>query len=105
MIVVTERFFVAREQWASFEEHCRRLTRIMAGRRGCYHHCLVRGQDGSASHVLHSIWESLELFRAWTRSDSFVLAANGALTASFHAPRQAEIQLFPPSRSGCCEPP
>jgi heme-degrading monooxygenase HmoA len=98
MIIVTERFFLAQEQWAPFEEHCQRLGAIMAGQRGCYHHCLVRGPVGSASHILYSLWESLERFQQWTRSDAFVLAANGALAASFLAPRQAEVQILFPMR-------
>jgi heme-degrading monooxygenase HmoA len=100
MIVVTERFFVEEARWAASEEQCRGLAQAMAGRRGCFHHCLVRARDGSASHVLYSIWESLEAFRAWTRSETFVLAANGAGTASGLPPRQAEVQLLPASIVG-----
>lgn len=99
MILVTERFFVAKEQWAAFESQCRTLAGIMAGKSGCYHQCLVRGSGGFPSHILYSAWESLERFREWTRSDAFVLAASGTGSPSFIAPKQTEVQVVPTGAS------
>ncbi|MBI2312460.1 MAG: antibiotic biosynthesis monooxygenase [Betaproteobacteria bacterium] len=95
MILVTERFFVAKEHWAAFEAQCRTLAAIMAGRSGFYHQCLVRGCGEFPSHIRYSAWESLERFREWTRSDAFVLAASGTVSPSFIAPKQMEVQLVP----------
>lgn len=57
MILVAERFFVAKEQWAAFKAQCRTLAGIMAGSPGCYHQCLVRGSVEFPSHIRYSAWD------------------------------------------------
>lgn len=79
MIVVTEQFFVAPEDREAFEAHCRKLAGLMVLCHGCHHVLLARPGQGSPFHLLHSVWESLQRFKEWTRSDAFVIAANGAV--------------------------
>lgn len=106
MIVVTEQFFVAPEYREAFEAHCQRLSGLMVLSHGCYHVLLARPGQGSPFHLLHSVWESLQRFKEWTRSDGFVIAANGA-TRDFpdlavFAPKRTAIQVIdeaPPPRA------
>lgn len=95
MIILSHRFFIAREHWAGFEECCRGHAGSMTGASGCYHRCLVRGSDGGVSHVLHSIWGSLEAFQAWSRSHAWVPAEPGDWRGALYAPVQVEIQIYP----------
>ncbi|MFZ5557346.1 MAG: antibiotic biosynthesis monooxygenase family protein [Pseudomonadota bacterium] len=78
MIVGTEQFFVTREYREAFEAHCQRLSGLIVLCHGCYHVLLARPRRGSPFHLLHSVWESLQRFKEWTRSDGFIIAANGA---------------------------
>jgi heme-degrading monooxygenase HmoA len=97
MIVVSEQFFVAPECREAFDAWCERLFHLMAMRPGCCHAVLSRPAKGLPSHVLHSAWESPEAFRAWTRSDAFVLAASGTLpegSSAFVAPKRMAVEVI-----------
>ncbi len=82
MIVIEEYFSILPAWRDAFDARCRALAGMMACRKGCRRVEVARSQDGAASHLLWSVWDSFDAFRAWTRSDAFVLTASGALPRS-----------------------
>lgn len=79
-MIVVEEYFAVLPAWRdAFDERCRSLADLMARRRGCRRVETARSDQGPASHLLWSVWDTREAFRDWTRSDAFVLTASGAL--------------------------
>lgn len=109
MIVVTEQFFIAPEYREAFEAHCQRLSGLMVLCHGCHHVLLARPGQGSPFHLLHSVWESLQRFKEWTRSDAFVLAANGPPSGlpdlAFLAPKRTAVEAVDEASAFRHEPP
>lgn len=79
MIVVEEYFAVLPAWREAFDARCRGLADLMARRRGCRRVEVARSDQGPASHLLWSVWDTRQAFRDWTRSDAFVVTASGTL--------------------------
>lgn len=86
MYIAMNRFRIVKGQEAAFEKVWSDRDSHLDGAPGFKAFKLVRGpeRDDHALYASHSVWESEEAFRAWTRSDAFRKAHaqagdNGAL--------------------------
>lgn len=117
MIVVEEYFSILPAWRDAFDARCSTLAGLMACRRGCRRVEVARSANGPASHLLWSVWDSLEAFRLWTRTNAFVLTASGALPqparqsgairtrAVFAAPKQLKVNHVLRSNARPCHGP
>ena len=80
MYIAMNRFEVALGREEEFEERWRSRESYLDEVEGIKEFLLLRGAAGenSTAFLSHSVWESEEAFKAWTKSEAFVKAHRGA---------------------------
>jgi len=80
MFLAMNRFRVVKGQEAAFEALWTGRKSHLAGVPGFRSFQLLRGEarDTHTLYASHSVWDSEDAFRAWTRSDAFRLAHKDA---------------------------
>ncbi len=73
MFIAMNRFRIAVGREGDFEELWRKRDSLLEGVGGFREFHLLRGPtaDGGTLYASHTLWESRELFEAWTESDAF----------------------------------
>ena len=73
MYIAMNRFRIAEGREEVFEEIWRKRDSQLDGVPGFRDFHLLRGEteDGATLFASHTVWESEEAFRAWTKSESF----------------------------------
>jgi heme-degrading monooxygenase HmoA len=112
-MIVVEEYFAVLPAWRdAFDARCRSLADLMARRRGCRKVEVARSDQGPASHLLWSVWDTRQAFRDWTRSDAFVVTASGTLRrlvpggtspareSVFAAPKRVRVNLVTRAQRG-----
>jgi heme-degrading monooxygenase HmoA len=93
LFIAMNRFTVAPERGADFEEHWRRRESYLEEVPGFLGFALLRG-DEPGSYVSHSTWESRQAFEAWTRSEAFRKAHAQARTPAGILQGPPRLELF-----------
>jgi len=76
MYIAMNRFRIALGREAAFEELWRRRDSHLDGVPGFREFHLLKGpsDDEATLYASHTLWESVEAFEAWTKSENFRLA-------------------------------
>lgn len=96
MIVVANRFRVAEDHEEAFVDRFTESSSSLADHDGFVRFELLEPEwhphGETETHVAKTYWESMEAFRAWTRSDDFEDAhSDDAPEGMFTAPNELEI--------------
>lgn len=87
MYIAMNRFIVTAQNAEAFEALWLGRDSHLKSVEGFVEFHMLRGpeQDGKRLYASHTVWESLEAFQGWTRSEAFRAAHKGAgTTAALH---------------------
>ena len=85
MFVTMNRFTIAPEHWDDFENRFRQRAGLIDGEPGFIRNAVLRPTENSCNqHVILTMWETRQDFKAWTKSEAFRKAHEKA----GHTPRE-----------------
>lgn len=96
MYLTMNRFKVVKDHAEAFEELWKTRDSHLREVAGFKHFSLLKGPEHD-DHVLyasHTIWESEEAFRGWTRSEAFRAAHGGAKSSDHMYQGAPELEVF-----------